>query len=132
VSECLYYTPIIEDNSRELVELEEVVEPEGSLEDLIEVENSLLQDAQLGIVRCLLSSPILSDEWSQPTIFYTIVKCKETLIYTVIDGGSTMNVITQSVRQRCHMKVEHHPHPFKVEWVNKANLTITYNCKVPI
>jgi len=48
---------------------EEEVEPEGSLEDRIEVENSLLQDAQLGIVRCLLSSPVLSNEWRDTTIF---------------------------------------------------------------
>ena len=65
-------TLILEEKSRELVELEkEVVEPEGSLEDLVEVENSLLQDAQLGIVRCLLSCPALSDEWRCTTIFYT-------------------------------------------------------------
>ena len=125
MSKCLYCTLIIEDNSKELVELEEeVVEPEGSLEDLIEVENSLLRDAQLGIVRCLLPSSVLSDKWSQLTIFCTIVKCKETLVNMVIDGDSTMNVITQSVRQLCHPKVECHHHPFKVEWVNKANLTI--------
>jgi len=63
-------TLILEEKSRELVELEkEVVEPEGSLEDLVEVENSLLQDAQLGIVRCLLSSPVLSNEWRDTTIF---------------------------------------------------------------
>ena len=46
VSKCLYCTLIIEDNSKELVELEEeVVEPKGSLEYLPDVENSLLQDA---------------------------------------------------------------------------------------
>ena len=34
---------------------EEIVEPEGSYEDLIGVENSLLYgDSHLGIVRCLV------------------------------------------------------------------------------
>jgi len=50
----------------------------------------------------------------------------------VINGSSTMNVITKSIGQRCHLKVERHPHPFKVNWVNKANLTITCSCKVPV
>jgi len=63
VSECFHCTLIVEDNSKELVELEEeVVELEGSLEDLIEAENSLLQDAQLRVVRCLFSSPVLSND----------------------------------------------------------------------
>jgi len=39
------------------------VEPEGSYEDLVDVENSLLySDSHLVIVRCLLSNPIVSEE----------------------------------------------------------------------
>ena len=50
---------IVEHNSKELGELEEeVVEPEGSPEDLIEVENSLLQDDSLTLLdsSCLVLS----------------------------------------------------------------------------
>lgn len=46
------------------IELEdEIVEPEGSVDDLVDVENSVQGNAHLGVVRCLLSSPVLSDEW---------------------------------------------------------------------
>lgn len=56
-------TLTLEHNSREPLELEkEVVDPERSVEDLINFESSLLQDAHLGIVRCLLSHPTVSDE----------------------------------------------------------------------
>ena len=53
------------------------MEPEGSYEDLVDVKHGLLGDSHLGIVRCLLSKPILIHEWKH-TIFYTLVKCGNT------------------------------------------------------
>ena len=47
-----------------------------------------------------------------------------------VDGVSTMNVIAHSSVQHCHLKVKCHPYPFKVVWVNEANLTYIY--KMPI
>jgi len=47
-------------------------------------------------------------------------------------GCSTMNVISLSAVQRRHLKVCCQPYPFKVVWVNKANLTVTNSYKVPI
>ena len=42
---------------------EETVEPEGSYEELVDVENSLLQgDSHLRVVRCLLFNPVASEE----------------------------------------------------------------------
>jgi len=32
----------------------------------------------------------MNDEWKRTTIFYTLVRCGETLMKVVIDGGSTM------------------------------------------
>ena len=101
-------------------------------EDLVDVENSLLHVAHLGVVRCLLTNPVMSDEWKRTTIFYTLIRCGETLMKMVIDDGSTMNVVAEFAIKRCCLKVESHPHPFKVAWVNKANLTVTHKCKVSI
>jgi len=56
----------------------------------------------------------------------------KTLMELVIDGSSTINVVAESAIKRCHLKVGHHLHPFKVAWVSKTNLTITHRCKVPI
>ena len=39
------------------------MEPEGSCEDLLDVENNLLQaGSHIGVVRCLLSNPVVSEE----------------------------------------------------------------------
>lgn len=49
-----------------------------------------------------------------------------------IDGGSTMNVVAHSTIKRCNLKVEPHPHPFKVAWLDKTSLMVSHRCKVPI
>jgi len=42
---------------------EEIVEPKGSCEDLIDVKNSLLEgDSHFGVVRSLLSNPVTSEQ----------------------------------------------------------------------
>ena len=57
------------------------MEAEGSYEDLVEVENSLLLgNSHLGVVRFLLSKPVLSHEWKHTTIFHTLIKCGNTLM----------------------------------------------------
>jgi len=43
-----------------------------------------------------------------------------------------MNVVTQSTIKHCNLKIEPHLYPFKVAWVDKTSLTVSYNCKVPI
>lgn len=65
---------------------DEIVEPEGNYEDLVDVENSLLQgDSHLRVVRCLLSNPVASEEWKRTTIFYTLARSGDTLMKLVID-----------------------------------------------
>jgi len=109
------------------------VEAEGSYEDLVDVETSLLLgDSHLGVVRSLFSKPALSHEWKRTIIFHTLVKCGDTSIKMVIDGGSTTSVIAQSTIKHCNLTVEPHTHPFKVAWVDKASLTVSHRCKVPI
>ena len=62
-SECPHRTLAIEHELFEPPELEEeVVDPEGDFEDLVDVENSVLHDAHLGVVRCLLANPVMNDE----------------------------------------------------------------------
>jgi len=63
----------IEHESFEPLELEEeVVDPEGDFENLVDVENNLFYDAHLGVVRYLLANPVMNDEWKRTTIFYTV------------------------------------------------------------
>jgi len=49
--------------SREPLALEEeVIDQEGGFEDLIDVENCLLHDAHLGVLKCLLANPVMNDD----------------------------------------------------------------------
>ena len=121
----------MEHESHEPLELdEEVVDPEG-FDDLVDVENSLHHDAHLRVVRCLLTNPVMSDSVETYHLL-TLVRCEETLMKMVIDDGSTMNVVAESTIKQCHLKVEPHPQPFKVAWINKANLIVTHRCTVSI
>lgn len=131
MSECPHRTLAL---AHKLVACEnEIVEAEGSYEDLVEVENILLLgDSHLGVVSFLLLKPLLSHEWKRTTIFHTLVQCGNTSMKKVIDSGSTMNVVAQSTIKRCNVTVEPHPHPFKLAWVDKTSLTVSYRCKVPI
>jgi len=130
-SECPHRTLALEHKPIECED--EIVEAEGSYEDLVEVKNNLLLgDSYLSVVRSLLSKPVLSDEWMRTTIFHTLIKCGDTSMNMVIDGGSTINVVAQSTIKHCNLTVEPHPHPFKVAWLDKTNLTVSHKCKVPI
>ena len=81
------------------------MEPEESYEDFVDVENSLLYgDSHLGVIRCLLSNPILIDKWKRTTIFYTLARSGDTLLKMVIDGGNTMNIVAQFTIKRCNLK----------------------------
>ena len=85
------------------------MDPEGGFDDLVDFENSHLHDAHLGVVRYLLANPTMNNEWKRTTIFYALVRCGETLMKMVINGGSTMNVVVEAAMKRCHLKVEPHP-----------------------
>ncbi|VVA41639.1 PREDICTED: gag-pol poly, partial [Prunus dulcis] len=49
-----------------------------------------------------------------------------------IDGGSTLNVISETAVARLHLQAEPHPHPFHVGWVDKTRLPVTERCLVPL
>lgn len=83
-----------------------------------------------------MSNPTMSDERRHTTIFYTIVNHRKTMMKMVIDQGSTKR---QHYKCCCTIRCEtlsHEsrtsPHPFKVAWLNKTNIRVTYKCKVPI
>jgi len=63
-SKCAHCTLAIEHESHAPLELRRRgCRPWGVLKNLVDVENSFLHDAHLGVVRCLLTNPIMSDEW---------------------------------------------------------------------
>ena len=50
----------------------------------------------------------------------------------MIDGASCANIIAKTAHEKIGLKVESHPHPYNVNWVDKTIQPITQRCQVPI
>ena len=48
----------------------------------------------------------------------------------MIDGGSSINVVSKDAVKLLNLEVEPHRNPFKVAWVNDHTLPITQRCLV--
>jgi len=50
----------------------------------------------------------------------------------MIDGGSYVNIITNSAVERMNLKAEPHPQSYKVTWVDKTTHSVpTLSCAYP-
>lgn len=73
-----------------------------------------VDDHHVNVVRCILSTAVDNDEWKRINIFHTFIRCGERTCKLVIEGGSTMNVVSKSAIARLNLKVEPHPQPFSL------------------
>lgn len=48
----------------------------------------------------------------------------------MIDGSSCTNVVSEEACKKLKLKVELHPSPYKVAWVNNTNLPVQERCLV--
>lgn len=49
----------------------------------------------------------------------------------IIDNGSDMNVIFETAVERLHLKIETHPSPYSISWVNEHNsVSVKHRCLV--
>ena len=78
------------------------------------VDNSLLDKDYHSVMRCILSTSNNSDSWKHTNIFHTFIPFNGKSCKLVIDGGSSMNVISKTIVDRFGLKVEPHPYPFKI------------------
>lgn len=56
-------------------------------------------DINIGVIRSVLSTCINenNNEWKCTSIFYTFISCKGKVCKLLINGGSSMNVVSNSV-----------------------------------
>ena len=73
-----------------------------------------------------------NDNWKCTSIFHTIIQSGDKKCKLVIDGGSSMNVVSKDAVKLLNLKVELHPNPFRVAWVNDHTVAITQRCLVSI
>ncbi|KAM2088669.1 hypothetical protein ACFX1T_032717 [Malus domestica] len=133
-SRCPHRTLNISSNTED-PRVDEYVEPLEPIYDP-DLDNCCEEEAlqQLSVMRCIYSAstPPPPDSWKRTSIFQTYVPCGTTRCQLVIDGGSTLNVISKAAVDRLHLQAEPHPHPFQVGWVDKTRLPVTERCLVPL
>ena len=86
----------------------------------------------VGVVRCVLFTTVDNDNWKLPSIFHAIIQSGDKKCKLVIDGGSSMNVVSKDTVKLLNLKVKLHPNPFRVAWVNDHTLPIAQRCLVSI
>ena len=80
----------------------------------------------------MLSITVDNGNWKRTSIFHTVIQSGDKKCKLVIDGGSSMNVVSKDVVKLLNLKVEPHPNPFRVAWVNDHTFLITQRCLVSI
>ena len=48
----------------------------------------------------------------------------------IINGGSNMNIVSQELVEKLNLKIEKHPNPFWVAWVNDTSISVSSYCLV--
>ena len=70
--------------------------------------------ACVGVVRCVLSTTVDNDNRKRTNIFHTVIQSGNKKCKLVIDGGSSINVVSKDAVKLLNLKVEPHPNPFRV------------------
>ena len=113
-------------------EEDQIVEPLDYSGDEDDLHENCNDKACVGVVRCVLSTTVDNDNWKHTSIFHTVIQSGDKKCKLVIDGGSSMNVVSKDAVKLLNLKVEPHPNPFRVAWVNDHTLHVAQRCLVSI
>ena len=94
-------------------------------------EEDEIDTSFIAVVRCILSTPKdEKEDWKRTSIFQMLVRCGNQAQKLIIDGGSSLNVVSASMVERLKLPIEPHPHPYKVAWIDSTSIPITQRCLV--
>ena len=113
-------------------EEDQIVDPLDYFGDEDDLHEDCDDNVCVGVVRCVLSTTVDNDNWKCTSIFHSIIQSGDKKCKLVIDGDSSMNVVSKDVVKLLNLKVEPHPNPFRVAWVNDHTLPVTQRCLVSI
>ena len=65
------------------------------------------------MVRCVLSTTVDNNHWKRTSIFHIVIKSGDKKCKLVIDGGSSMNVVSKDAVKLLNLKVEPHSNPLE-------------------
>ena len=103
--------PLALDVEQSILENEEdqIIDPLDYSSDEDELHENCDEDACVGVVRCVLSTTVDDDHWKRTSIFHIVIQNGDNKCKLVIDGGSSMNVVSGDVVKLLNLKVEPHP-----------------------
>ena len=52
------------------------------------------------------------------------------LCTTIIDGGNSLNIVSQELVEKLSLPFARHPNPFRVAWVNETSIPISCRCLI--
>ena len=113
-------------------EEDQIVDPLDYSDDENDLHEDCDDEACVGVVRCVLSTIVDKDHWKRNSNFHTVIQSGDKKCKLVIDRGSSMNVVSKDAVKLLNLKVEPHPNPFKVTWVNDHTLLVAQKCLVSI
>ena len=113
-------------------EEDQIVDPLDYSGDEDDLHEDCDDEACVGVVRCVLSTTVDNDDWKRISIFHTVIQSGDKKFKLVIDQGSSMNMVSKDAVKLLNLKVEPHPNPFRVAWVNDHTLHVAQRCLVSI
>jgi len=94
----------------------DVYEPERGTNDTD--EEVRLSNMKASVIRCLHTTG-RDEDWRRSSVFYTYVVHEGKNYKMLLDGGNCVNITTKTAIDNMGLKVEPHPQPYNVTWVDK-------------
>ena len=113
-------------------EKDQIVDPLDYSSDEDDLHEYCDDYACVGVVRCVLSTTVGNDNWKCTSIFHIVIQSGDKKCKLMIDGGSSMNVVSKDVVKLLNLKVEPYPNPFRIAWMNDHTFPIAQRCLVSI
>ena len=95
-------------------EEDQIVDPLDYSSDEDDLHEDYDDDACVSVVRCVLSTIVNNQNWKRTSIFHTVIQSGDKKCKLVIDGGSSMNVVSKDAIKLLNLKVEPHLNPLRV------------------
>ena len=80
-----------QESEDQIEEVDQVVEFKAYLGDENELE---IEDVHINVICIILSATSDSNEWKRTSIFHNFIQSGERTYKLVVDGGSTMNIVS--------------------------------------
>ncbi|XP_027351492.1 uncharacterized protein LOC113862615 [Abrus precatorius] len=85
----------------------------------------------LVVRRSLHTAAVIEEPWMRHNIFHTQCTTQGKICDVIIDSGSCENVVSSYMVEKLKLPTKDHPHPYKLQWLNKGNeVKVSQRCLV--